>query len=117
MTLASPFMARLLVRAMAGLYPVHEKRDGTRIECIREQESVAIEGTGRGPRAVSGGLLHHCEGQLANGSGRVEHAARHFPGTAGVGANAGSSREMASSMLDAARAVRELPFAVMQQAA
>lgn len=35
----------------------------------------------------------------------------------GAGANCGSCLDMAGSMLEAARAVRELPFAVMQQAA
>ena len=35
----------------------------------------------------------------------------------GAGANCGSCLDMASSLLDAAHTVRELPFAVMQEAA
>ena len=35
----------------------------------------------------------------------------------GAGANCGSCLDMAASLLDAAHAVRELPFPVMQQAA
>ena len=38
-------------------------------------------------------------------------------GGAGAGANCGSCLDMASSLLEAAHAVRELPFAVLQEAA